>query len=173
MNLSGRPRVAPGVLGESSTYFHEGNPPPASSRTPCRLNRCSSEAVERWISDAYKFPPYQYERQHLMTHQQHDLRSVNSDEREIVLGFGRNHTMFTMPAGLAKENPEAREDKWLSLNGDSFSMLSFGWLISQMCKAWVTPLTPTQIIRRFGQPRKQASLLNEAPLDQHLHYGNV
>lgn len=29
-------------------------------------------------------------------------------------------------------------------------MLSFGWVISQLCREWVTPLTPAQLVQRFG-----------------------
>ena len=73
--------------------------------------------------------------------------SEYSTEREMLLGLGRDHTLFAWNAGDAKSDPIGYEDKRLSLCGDSFSMLSFGWVISQLCTAdfrsvWLAPGTP-------------------------------
>ena len=123
-------------------------PPPM----PAGLSRCCAEAISRWKSDQFKFPPYQYKRENLLVDQEGNLRYLDSSERELLLGFGQDHTLFTWSAGMAKEDPEAWEDKRLSLCGDSFSMLSFGWLISQLCRNWVEPRSPQEIINRFGLP---------------------
>ena len=50
----------------------------------------------------------------------------------------------------AKGNEQALVDKRLSLCGGSFSMLSFGWVISQLCHGWVRARTPTELVHRMG-----------------------
>ena len=139
---------------------------------PAKLSRCSADAILRWQSDSFRFPPYQYELPHLVRSSQHELRYINSSEREILLGCGRDHTKFTMPAELIKQDEEAYEDKRLSLVGDSFSMLSFGWVISQLTKDLVEPLSPARILRRFGLA-PGAGTRFDAPLDESLHYGAI
>ena len=122
------------------------HPPPQ----PAGLSRCSAEALERWESGDFKFPPYQYKRGNLVVDAELNLRYLDSSERELLLGFGRDHTLFAWPANQIKEDPGSYENKRLSMCGDSFSMLSFGWLISQLCHPWEKPRSPQQIINRFG-----------------------
>ena len=117
---------------------------------PAGLNRCEAEAIQRWQSDAYKFPPYQYRYQFLLRNGQGDLRYPNPRERERLMGFGESHVAFAWAAGKAKESPREFIDKQLSLLGDSFAMLSFGWITSQVCKQWQNPLSPTEVLSRLG-----------------------
>lgn len=124
-------------------------PPPA----PAGITRCGPDVLERWRSDSFRFPPYQYKRENLVVDNDSNLRYLNSSERELLLGFGKDHTLFAWNAGDAKADPVGYEDKRLSLCGDSFSMLSFGWVISQLCREWeTTPQTPQEILDRFGLP---------------------
>eukprot|EP00435_Cladocopium_sp_Y103_P072813 s379_g41.t1 len=143
-------------------------PPPR----PAGLDRCEPSAVERWESDCFKFPPYQYRRQFLLVNVAGDLRYANVAERERLLGFGTGHTLFAMSAGAAKDQPELYNDKRLSLLGDSFSMLSFGWIISQLCREWVPALSPQEILDRMGlAPGANLHYAYKAPLSRELQYG--
>ena len=143
-------------------------PPPA----PAGLLRCDEATLERWTSDEFRFPPYQYMAEHLLVNEEGDLRYLNSEERELLLGFGWHHTRSALSAGQAKQDSQAFEDKRLSLCGDSFSMLSFGWIISQMCREWTPPLSPEMIIQRFGlAPGAGLAPHLPAPLGRHLAYG--
>ena len=100
---------------------------------PAGLARCDQDCIERWTSDSFRFPPYQYKLENLLQNAAGDLRYTSASERELLLGFGFNHTHFAFSASESKGQELALEDKRLSLCGDSLSMLSFGWVISQMC----------------------------------------
>ena len=118
---------------------------------PAGISRCNDADLSRWTSDDYRFPPYQHQRRYLLTNESGALRYSSIREREKLLGFGHNHVAFCFSAGVAKQRPQELLDKQYSLLGDTFSMLSFGWVISQLCKRWVNPLTPWQIVRRMGR----------------------
>ena len=143
-------------------------PPPQ----PAGIARCDAACLLRWESDSYKYPPYQYQRQYLLRDSAGNLRCLAADERELLLGFGFGHTMFALSAGIAKESPETFEDKRCSLCGDSFSMASFGWVISQFCEDWSTPMSPQQIVDRFGlAPGASLHPLLSVPMRRSLGYG--
>lgn len=143
-------------------------PPPK----PAGISRCEPEALQRWASDAYRFPPYQYQRKFLLINDDRDLRYPSAAERERLLGFGEGHTIFALAAGKAKEDPTGYNDKRLSVLGDSFSMLSFGWVISQLCKRWVKPLTPQEVLDRMGlAPGASLDRNYVAVIKQELGYG--
>ena len=143
-------------------------PPPK----PAGISRCEPEALQRWASDAYRFPPYQYRRKFLLINDDRDLRYPSAAERERLLGFGEGHTIFALAAGKAKEDPTGYNDKRLSVLGDSFSMLSFGWVISQLCKRWVKPLTPQEVLDRMGlAPGASLDRNYVAVIKQELGYG--
>ena len=139
---------------------------------PAGLKRCDESTVARWQSDAYRFPPYQYRRENLVKDKSGSLRYLSSQEREVLLGFGSSHVLFAWSAGKVKEDKQGWEDKKLSLCGDSFSMLSFGWIISQGCKQWITPLSPSAIVKRMGlAPGASLAAHLEAPMSLDLNYG--
>ena len=139
---------------------------------PAGLARCDSDSIWRWESDQYRFPPYQYKLANLLQSPDGSVRYLNSSERELLLGFGYQHTHFAMSASEAKGHPTAFEDKKLSLCGDSFSMLSFGWIISQLCRCWARPRSPTEILRRMGlAPGAGLAPDFEAPIQRDLCYG--
>ena len=95
--------------------------PPAK---PAGLSRCDGETISRWRSDSYRFPPYQYRKQFLITTPS-SWRLLSPVERELLLGYGFRHTAVCMSASDIKSNPTRYEDVRLSLLGDSFSIYSF------------------------------------------------
>ena len=98
-------------------------PPPS----PAGLNRCDEETVIRWKSDSFKFPPYQYKRVNLVVDEHANLRYLNSQERELLLGFGPDHTLFAWNAGDIKSDMDGFENKRLSLCG-RFLLHALFWL---------------------------------------------
>ena len=111
---------------------------------------------------------------YLMRDGQGNLRCTSADEREKLLGLGPSHTLFALSAGEKKQNETYYQDKRLSLIGDSFSMLSFGWIGSQMCSSWVVPLSPAAIVGRFGlAPGAGLARDYKAPLSQLPRYGCI
>ena len=81
------------------------------------------------------------------------MRYLSAAERELLLGFGKDHTLFAVAANEVKGNETEFEDKRLSLCGDSFSMLSF-WLdhitvVPEMGDAKIAPATGGSLWARF------------------------
>ena len=138
-------------------------PPPA----PAGLQRCDEPTVARWTSDSFRFPPYQYKMANLLRNSKGDLRLPSSQEKEILLGFGASHVLFCWSAGKVKDDPTGWEDK------NSFSMLSFGWLVSQACWQWVAPLSPTAVVRMGLAPGASLAAHLDAPMSLQLNYGEV
>ena len=141
---------------------------------PAGVHRCDDWTLQRWTEDDYKFPPYQYKKYNLVKDQWGNLRPLNSEERALLLGFGLDHVLFAWSAGKAKENPQQCEDKKLSLCGDSFSMFSFGWITAQLCKQWITPRTPQQLVDRMGlAPGATLAAEHSCPMSRSLGYGEI
>lgn len=143
-------------------------PPPA----PAGLSRCDEGTINRWRSDEYRFPPYQYSRKYMLRNGEGLLRYLDAQERELLLGLGLDATKFCASASASKSHPVDFWDKRLSLLGDTFSMLSFGWLAGQLVDKWTQPCSPQQLINRFGlAPGASLHPQFEAPLNRELRYG--
>jgi len=139
---------------------------------PAGVARCDESAIARWRSDSFRFPPYQYKLDNLLESEDGDLRYCNATERCLLLGFGFGHTAFAMSASQAKGHEQELEDLQLSLCGDSFSMLSFGWLVSQLYWRWIRSRTPSEVIQRMGlAPGCSLQADVAAPLQRRLSYG--
>ena len=143
-------------------------PPPQ----PAGLFRTSAETRERWIKDSFKFPPYQYNPQFLLSSPGKPSRLLDSSERELLLGFGPQHTASCMSASSMKQSFSEYEDTRLSLCGDSFSILSFSIIAAQMSSSFSPRMTPHQIISRLGlAPGATAHPSISIPLSRRLAYG--
>ena len=143
-------------------------PPPA----PAGFHRAAPETLRRWREDEFRFPPYQYASQFLVSHPTLGQRPLDASERELLLGFGAGHTKTCMSASEAKRSKAAYEDARKSLCGDSYSVLSFAVMASQMCADCMPRMAPAQIVRRFGlAPGATAHPDVEIPLTRWLAYG--
>ena len=143
-------------------------PPPS----PAGLRRCDEQTIARWVSDQFRFPPYQYKYEYLLRRDDGFLRYLSVPEREALMGAGFGATMFCFSASAVKAHPSQYWDKRYSLLGDGFSMLSFAWVASQLAADYAPPLSPQQIIDRFGlAPGASLHPLCRCPLQQRLAYG--
>ena len=78
-----------------------------------------------------------------------------------------------MSASSVKSHPTEYWDKRFSLLGDGFAMLSFAWIASQMGKRWKRPMSPQEIVDRFGLAPGAGLHGNlKAPLVRRLRYGS-
>ncbi len=143
-------------------------PPPS----PAGLSRCDQGTIGRWQSDEFRFPPYQYALKFLLVNAEGQLRYLEAQERELLLGLGLDATKFCFSASASKSHPIDFWDKRLSLLGDTFAMLSFGWLAGQLARPWIDPISPQHLINRFGlAPGASLHPQSEAPLNRDLRYG--
>ena len=143
-------------------------PPPV----PAGRSRASASALAMWEAHAFRFPPYQYAEDHRLRHAQAPERLLDSSEREILMGFGAQHTATCMSASEAKKSYQAFEDTRLSLIGDSFAILSFAVVAAQMCAQQVPRMSPKQIFLRLGlAPGASAHPQVCVPMARWLQYG--
>ena len=99
-------------------------------------------------------------------------RTLDSTERELLLGLGPGHTSTCRAASVAKANWTAYEDSRKSLCGDSFAVSSFAIMASAMCASWAPRMKPSQIINRLGlAPGASAHPSIRVPLGRWLAYG--
>ena len=143
-------------------------PPPQ----PAGLHRTDEETRKRWRLHEFRYPPYQYKPQFLLHHPRQSPRLLDSSERELLLGFGAQHTSTCMSASDMKKSKTAYEDVRCSLCGDSFSILSFAIMASAMCTAFVPRMSPDRIIKRLGlAPGHTVHPDVEVPMTRWLAYG--
>ena len=95
-------------------------PPPQ----PAGLDRCDHDTCLRWRADKFKYPPYQYKDQYVL-YSSSTWRLLDSCERELLHGYGYDHTAVCLSASDIKRSHEEYEDLRCSLIGDSFSIYSF------------------------------------------------
>ena len=144
------------------------SPPPK----PAGYERTDQATRERWMADQYRYPPYQYRSQFLLEHLEHAPRLLESSDRELLLGFGPQHTASCMSASEAKRSQADYEDTRCSLCGDSFSILSFAVIAAQMSAEFVPRMSPSQIILRLGlAPGSTAHPSVQVPMSRWLSYG--
>ena len=75
-------------------------------------------------------------------------------------------------ASEIKKSASRYEDERLSLVGDSFSMLSFGWVAGQLCRAIRLPPTVREIVNVLGlAPGACARAGASAPMGRWKQYG--
>eukprot|EP00438_Fugacium_kawagutii_P005000 Skav230039 [mRNA] locus=scaffold465:66745:71032:+ [translate_table: standard] len=139
---------------------------------PAGLHRCDARTVERWRSDEFRFPPYQYKQRNLVIDAQGNLRYLSPLERERLMGMGAGATEFCFSASRIKHHKTEYIDKRLSLLGDGFAMISFGWIAGQLVAQWSRPRTPQEIVDRLGLATGASAAPQIAvPLSQSLGYG--
>ena len=142
-------------------------PPPK----PAGLSKCCYNTVQRWISDSFRFPPYQYSDQYLIW-RSNSWRLLSPVERELLLGYGVGHTRSCMSASEQKQNQTAYKDMRLSLLGDSFSIYSFVIFALACSRRFIPKLHYHTICDRMGlAPGFRSNLRSFAPLTRALSYG--
>ena len=143
-------------------------PPPK----PAGLDRCNEATINRWVSDEFRFPPYQYREQFLITSED-SWRLLSPVERELLLGYGYRHTAVCLSASDIKSNNKRYEDCRLSLLGDSFSIYSFVIFAFSLAIRYVTRVPYSHLCNRMGMaPGFLAPIRLLAPLGRCLKYGS-
>ena len=143
-------------------------PPPA----PAGIHRCDTDTLARWTSDSYRFPPYHYLPRFIFWTDD-KWRLANSSEKELLLGYGFNHTKLCFSASKIKSSGQKYEDERLCLLGDSFSVFSFIIPAAALCKHLLPTLQYSQLVDRMGlAPGFTCSLRCTAPIRRRLQYGS-
>ena len=155
------------VLPTAMKAIRRQAPPP----DPAGLDRCNDDAIARWQSDSFRFPPYHYQERFVMWRQDR-WRLANSSEKELLLGYGWEHTKLCFSASKMKQSYQRYEDERLSLLGDSFSIYSFVVVAAALCRRFVSSISYSTLAARMGMaPGTCLPLQVVAPLKRSLLYG--
>ena len=142
-------QAAPGVIYPTfMKAIRRERPPPR----PAGIERTDAGTRCRWESEAFRFPPYQYKSQYVVYNPAGEGRLLNADERELLMGYGRSHTMLCMSASEAKGQPTSFEDERCSLVGDSFSIWSFVLFAGAAVAKYTGIFKPDLLFSRMGLP---------------------
>eukprot|EP00438_Fugacium_kawagutii_P016495 Skav221151 [mRNA] locus=scaffold2925:171012:174989:+ [translate_table: standard] len=120
---------------------------------PAGISRCDSSTLERWESDSFRFPPYQYKWPYLIWDPQLDsLRLLSPLERERLMGLGDDITLHCWSASEAKQDKSGYRDERLSLIGDSFACSSFMVIAAFLVAPWLGKPQVHRLNNRLGIP---------------------
>ena len=97
---------------------------------PAGIHQCNEEELERWKTDSYRFPPYQYQNKHCVQNRRGVRRLLNIQEREVAMGFPKDFTSNSVPK--TDQGSKAHLDARLSLIGNSWNVTVVSWLLSQL-----------------------------------------
>ncbi|CAE8660827.1 unnamed protein product, partial [Polarella glacialis] len=141
-----------------ATSIPKENPGPQ----PAGLQSCDTDAIKRWEMDRFRFPPYTYNRAHLIINKAGVLRQPNVEEREIMLGFPRGYTQACLPKGVRSSRPRLWEDTRLSLLGNSWSVPVVSWLLKNLLVAerLIPEISLQTLVARFN-PRELCGSLHQ------------
>eukprot|EP00438_Fugacium_kawagutii_P001266 Skav224314 [mRNA] locus=scaffold227:448463:452180:+ [translate_table: standard] len=128
--------------------FTTSRPRQSPGYKPAGIKQCSEEAIERWTSDSFRFPPYQYQEAHCLKNKSGILRVPDVREREVLMGFPRDFTAHCLPKGQQKGS--SYTDPRLTLIGNSWNVMAVAWLLSKLGSliGLNDPLTVSEIVRR-------------------------
>lgn len=146
-------------------------PPPQ----PAGIDRCKVDAIGRWTADSYRYPPYQYREQFVLWHREKETwRLVDSSERELLMGYGFQHTRLCMSESEAKQSRQKLEDERCSLVGDSFSIFSFVIVAAALCFKFIPRVDYSHLCGRMGMtPGFVCPPRLRAPLQRDFCYGLI
>jgi hypothetical protein len=129
--------------------FTTSRPQSKPGRKPAGIRSCSSEDIERWSSDSFRFPPYQYKQEHCVVNRSNVIRVPDVSERELMLGFPLHYTAPC--AGKSDRKASWYNDMRLSLLGNTWSVPVVVWFLGQLLGTlgFVDRPTPQDIVDRL------------------------
>ena len=159
----------PNMFPTCMKAIKRNRPPPA----PAGLSRTPVDAQQRWASDDFRYPPYQYKSQYVLWSKK-GWRLLEGSERELLHGYGWGHTELALSASDIKKNYQDYEDARCSLVGDSFSMYSFVIFAWGSCAHALPGMTYKHLCDRMGMaPGFCAPPDAKCPLARKLVYGST
>ena len=145
-------------------------PPPR----PLGFDKCRPHELLRWRSDSFRFPPFHYRDVYMLQSTSSTrVRYLNTTERELLMGYGFNHTELAMSASEAKRSARQYEDERLSLIGDAFPVCTFSVAAVAGLQRWITPYHFSHYIVRLGMaPGVCTHVSRISHIQRRLHFGS-
>ena len=139
---------------------------------PAGIERCDWETLQRYEADEFRFPPYQYKQKFIFYSPSGKWRLITSDEKELLLGYGWQHTSMCFSASHIKQSKQKYVDERHSLLGDSFSIFSFIIPAVALCRQFMGRVRYSHLVQRMGMaPGFRSPIRTVAPLARCLQYG--
>ena len=110
--------------------FTTSRPRSHPGRKPAGVSTCTTEELQRWQEDQYRYPPYQYTNRNTMVNKHNEHRLPSIEEKEFMMGFPIGYTWACM--GKQQRNTQRHLDARHSLIGNSWSVPVVAWLMSQL-----------------------------------------
>eukprot|EP00438_Fugacium_kawagutii_P025236 Skav236125 [mRNA] locus=scaffold900:158683:159951:- [translate_table: standard] len=102
-------------------------------KQPAGLEHTPPAAQERWRLHSFRFPPYTYKDEFTLEHESGQKRVLNANERELLMGFARGHTLsLTKKIPDTLEEEKELEDLRLAALGNSFHCLVVACLLDRL-----------------------------------------
>ena len=142
--------------------FTTSRPRAAPGPRPAGEKHCLPHELARWREDKHRFPPYQYKDMFLLANKEDELRLVDVEEREAMMGFPIGYTIQCM--NKAEARGEHFMDTRLTLLGNSWNVTIVAWLLAQLLHSLglceeVSPQKAVQLTSPGGGSKLQGLLL--------------
>lgn len=139
---------------------------------PAGIHKCSQDALKRYEADQYRYPPYQYQWQYIFFTEHGTWRTIQAEEKELLMGFGWKHTCLCKSASEIKASYQQYDDLRHTLLGDSFNIFSFIIPCAALCSKFLPGLSYKHLANRMGlAPGIRSALRTTSPLARRLQYG--
>ena len=146
--------------------FTTSRPRDSPGRRPAGLEQCLPHEVDRWKSDWYRFPPYQYRDGAGLYNAKGEWRRPNIAEREALMGFPVGYTAPCLPK--KDQKGDLHTDSRLTLIGNSWQVGVIVWLLGQLCAplGLCLPVSVAAVVKRTtpGQGDSLQTLMLRPPL---------
>ena len=110
--------------------FTTSRPRTSPGHKPAGLGQCSVADLERWKADSFRYPPYQYQSQHLLVSKTNEVRFPAIDEKEYIMGFPVG---YTKPCCVKSERGTAgHSDKRHCLIGNTWCVPVVAFLLGSL-----------------------------------------
>jgi hypothetical protein len=130
--LEKKGRRVPGHEDAPFCTFLKRRRSPKPGWRPSGLGRVDKETLARWQADGHRFPPYQYQLKYMVREPGGILRVPTANEREVLLGLVRGHTLDPLPGSIRKDK-QLCEDLRCELLGNAFSCISVAMILGPWC----------------------------------------
>ena len=117
---------------------------------PVGLLTCSEQAFQRWRRDAFRYPPSRYEDANVVVQTNGSWRTLRATEREVRLGFPRNHTFPAWSRRQQKADARGFEDLRCSLVTQAYSSQMVAMLLGSLFQSIGFRSSPPSVDECWG-----------------------
>ena len=131
---------------KSFPTFTTSRPRGHPGRKPAGIHQCTQEELDRWSSDSFRFPPYQYRSENCLVNRAGVVRLPSPEEKEAAMGFPVGYTSQCVPK--SQRSGVSYDDVRHTLIGNSWAVPVVAWLLGQLfsVRGLCRVFTPQQVL---------------------------